>query len=83
MRIKYKKQSIKYLSKLDKPTMHRIKNAISHLAHEPPEGDIRPLQGQKNIYRAKIGDFRIVFEIDADSGIIYIQKIAPRGDVYK
>lgn len=70
MEIEYSKQSLKYLSKMDKPTMHRVKNAILHLSHEPPEGDIKPLKGQENIYRARIGDYRIVFEIDADNSII-------------
>lgn len=63
--------------------MHRVKNAILHLSYEPPEGDIKPIKGQENIYRARIGDYRILFEIDADNGIIMIRKIGPRGDVYK
>jgi len=83
VRINYTKQALKYLSKLDRPTIQRIKNAIVQLSHEPPEGDIKPLKGQENIYRARMGDYRILFEIDADTGMIMIRKIAPRGEAYK
>lgn len=83
MQIKYAKQALKYLSKLDKITIQRIKNAILQLSNEPPEGDIKPLKGEENIYRSRIGDYRILFEIDADNDIIMIKKIAPRGDAYK
>ncbi len=83
MQIDYTKQALKYLSRLDKPTIQRIKNAILQLSLEPPEGDIKPLKGQDNIYRARMGDYRIIFQIDVDNGIILISKIAPRGDAYK
>jgi len=83
MQIDYNKQALKYLSKLDKPTLQRIKNAIQQLSHDPPKGDIKPLKGQENIYRARIGGYRILFEIDADNGIVMVRKIASRGEVYK
>jgi len=83
MQINYTKQALKYLAKLDKPTIQRLKNAIYQLSYEPPEGDIKPIKGQENIYRARVGDYRILFEIDSDSGVIMIRKIAPRGEIYK
>ena len=83
MRINYNKQALKYLAKLDRPTRQRLKDDILHLADEPPEGDIRPMSGQENLYRLRIGGFRIIFEIDVDNNIIEIRKISPRGDAYK
>jgi hypothetical protein len=33
--------------------------------------------------RARVGDVRIVFWIDKDKNIIYVDHIGPRGDIYK
>ena len=83
MKISYSKQALKYISKLDRQSTQRIKNALEQLSKEPPQGDIKPLKGLKNTYRARIGDYRIVFEIDSDRNELILARIGPRGDVYK
>lgn len=76
MDIKYSKQSLKFLSKQDKPTRIRIVNAINNL----PNGDVKKLQNHEN-YRLRVGTFRIIF--DYDGNIVWIEKIDNRGQVYK
>ena len=39
------------------------------------------LQGEKDIYRLRVGKYRVLFTIVGDT--ILIVKIGPRGDVYK
>ena len=76
---------------MDKPTKSRIKEAIEGI----PKGDIKVLQGSENSYRLRVGDWRILFsyfeterkdettgEIITEKAIL-IEKIAPRGEVYK
>jgi mRNA interferase RelE/StbE len=45
-----------------------------------PKGDVKRLQGRPE-YRLRIGDWRVIFEMDATT--ITITLIASRGDVYK
>ncbi len=45
MKIKYSKDSLKFLSKLDKKSVDRIRSAIYGLTKIPPEGDIKPMKG--------------------------------------
>ncbi len=78
MNIEYSKQSIKAINGMDKPTKQRIKSAIEGV----PDGDIRPLKGSKGSFRLRVGDWRILFSYPA-SGVVLIEKIAPRGEVYK
>ena len=45
MKIKYSKDAIKFLSKLDQKSITRIRSAVEGLTKSPPVGDIKPLQG--------------------------------------
>ena len=75
----YEKRCLKYLKRLDKNTQLRILKAINIL----PIGDVKSLQGKRDEYRLRVGDYRIIFTKDDEKMIIYIIEIAPRGEVYK
>ncbi|MDR2183706.1 MAG: type II toxin-antitoxin system RelE/ParE family toxin [Clostridiales bacterium] len=53
----YSKKAEKFLAKLDKKTARRLIAGIDKL----PNGDVVKLRGLKDIYRLRIGDFRIKF----------------------
>jgi len=80
MRVELNKEARKQFLKLNEPHKSRIASALDKLESEPPEGDIRKLQG-RNGYRVVVGDYRILFDIEKDR--IDIFKIAPRGQAYK
>ena len=78
MDIVFSKAAVKALSGMDRPTKQRIKTGISGL----PDGDVKPLKGSTGLYRLRIGGYRIVFSYP-DSKTILVERIAPRGGVYK
>lgn len=78
MEIRYSKAAGKAIGEMDRPAKQRIKTAIEKL----PDGDVKPLRGSKGTYRLRVGDCRILFSYPADDTIL-IEKIGPRGDVYK
>ena len=78
MDIQYSRKSVKAINGVDKPTKERIKQAIDGL----PAGDVKALQGSPGSYRLRVGDWRIIFSYPDDNTIL-IEKIAPRGQVYK
>lgn len=77
MRIEYNMEAIKHISKMDKPTKQRLKNAIEKL----PAGDVKKLQGYLVDYRLRVGDLRVIFSVEDD--IITVKDVLPRGQVYK
>lgn len=79
----YHKSVVKFIAKLDKTSQERIAAGLIGLLNVPPEGDIKTLKGYSGLYRLRIGNYRIVFEIDHDEQIVYIQAIGNRGDIYK
>ncbi len=40
------------------------------------------LQGRENIYRARVGDYRIPYEVLSNEGLVLIEKIDFRSTVY-
>ena len=75
----YSKQAVKTINHMDKTVKQRIKAAIEKL----PDGDVKQLQGQEvTTYRLRVGGWRVLYSLVED-GIILIEKIAPRGEVYK
>jgi len=86
LQIKYSRDAIKFLDKQPKKTVERIREAISKLTIEPPEGDIILLQGYSDgRKRLRIGTCRIIFNKIAEDeiDIIFIIDIGNRGDIYK
>lgn len=86
MVIKYSKDSLKFLSKLDKKSVNRIRAAIEDLTLNPPKGDIKVMQGYTdNRKRLRDGTWRIIFKygVEGEIEILFIIDIGNRGDVYK
>ena len=78
MHVEYAKAAIKVINGMDRPTKQRIRAAIEKL----PEGDIKLLRGSQGSFRLRVGGWRILFSYKADD-IILIEKVGPRGEVYK
>lgn len=67
MQIKYSRDALKFLAKLEPKAVNRIRTAIQGLAKSPPEGDIRPLQGYSDgRKRLRVGGWRVIYRCDRD-----------------
>ncbi|MCL2500881.1 MAG: type II toxin-antitoxin system RelE/ParE family toxin [Defluviitaleaceae bacterium] len=74
----YSKQATKYINALDAGTQQRIRTAINKL----PNGDTKLIKGRGiATYRLRVGDWRVLYSFEGNN--ILIEKIAPRGDIYK
>ncbi|MBR3767725.1 MAG: type II toxin-antitoxin system RelE/ParE family toxin [Clostridia bacterium] len=86
MIIKYSKDSLKFLARLDKRSVARIREAINGLTLSPPVGDIKLMQGYTdNRKRLRVGSWRVIYRYGFDNEIevLFIIDIGNRGDVYK
>lgn len=78
MKIEYSKRAVKSINSMDRQTKQRIKTAIEKLTM----GDIKTLKGSQNSYRLRVGNWRIIFSYPSND-MVLIEKIEPRGGVYK
>lgn len=69
------------LTGLHEPMVSRINRAMERLADWPIVSGAKPLRGGlKGHFRIRVGDWRIIFIVAADS--IVVVRIANRRDVY-
>ncbi|UCD03483.1 MAG: type II toxin-antitoxin system RelE/ParE family toxin [Candidatus Woesearchaeota archaeon] len=70
----------KFTDKLDKEIKERIKNKISELK-EFPENRGKPLK-YSNFWSLRVGDYRVIYEIDKSNNKVIILFIGHRKNVY-
>jgi mRNA interferase RelE/StbE len=73
------KKAEKFIKKQNRDTQKRIIKAIIEL----PEGDVKKLKGMDEIYRLRVGDFRVLFEKNDKELMIIIVEIGNRGQIYQ
>ena len=86
IKIRSSKDALKFLSKLDKKSVGRIRDAIMGLTYNPPVGDIKTMQGYSDgRKRLRVGSWRIIYrhENEETVEIIFVIDIGNRGDIYK
>lgn len=82
MKISFSKSAEKEILSLDRTLSQRIFKKINLLAKNPfGKGSIK-LGGGKG-YRIRVGDYRVVYMIDANKKEVVIIKIRHRREVYK
>lgn len=83
--IEFSRKAAKYYQKADTIIAKRLNLAFSKLAEDPfQQYNIKRLSGElKGSYRLRLGDMRIIYSVDEEKNIVYIENIGFRGDVYK
>ena len=61
----------------------RLRPRIDALAEDPRPPGCKKLQGQENLWRIRIGDYRVVYRIQETRLIILVLIIGHRKDVYR
>ena len=72
----------KQIAKLDKKILPVVKEAIAGLAIDPRPFGYKKLKGEE-AYRIRIGDYRIIYEIEDDKIIVTVVSVGHRKNIYK
>ena len=76
---------VKFYRKADNALKERLADAMDVIARNPRlDGHIKKLKGDlKHMHRFRMGDMRILYEIDDDQEIVWIKTVEWRGSAYK
>ena len=71
------------IAKIEKKTRLRVIGAIELLALDPRPPGVKMLRGgEQGRWRARVGDYRIVYTIEDDRLIVLVLRVAHRREVY-
>jgi mRNA interferase RelE/StbE len=73
----------KDLAALPRPLHARVVARIEQLQDDPLSQQSVKLQGAERLYRLRVGDYRIVYELDREAMVITIHYIRHRREVYR
>ncbi|HUT76204.1 MAG TPA: type II toxin-antitoxin system RelE/ParE family toxin [Polyangia bacterium] len=71
------------LRKLPLETARRVARSLARLEADPrPPGAVK-LAGEDDLYRIRVGDFRVVYQVRDKVLVVLVLKIGHRRDVYR
>jgi mRNA interferase RelE/StbE len=79
--VEFERRAQKDLERLDPQVKQRVLSAIGRLADDPGSADLRRLTGRAQS-RLRVGDWRVIIELDIISRTIIVERILPRGRAY-
>lgn len=80
--VQYEKRVLKELSRLPATAVRQILTKINSLSADPYQNGIKKLKGFENVFRARVGNYRILYEVNAGKLLIMIVAVGDRKDVY-
>jgi mRNA interferase RelE/StbE len=81
--IRYNRGVDRDIARLPRPVMLRVDTAIMALADDPRPPKCVKLTGYSTLYRVRIGDWRVVYDVDDARQIVEVQIVAHRREVYR
>ena len=82
-KIKWKKSAYKELRNIHEKYIPKIIDTVEKLSVNPFSSDVKKLSGSEKTYRIRVGDYRIIYEIEQQKLTIQIIRVRHRKDVYK
>jgi mRNA interferase RelE/StbE len=71
------------LSRLDRPMQRRVATAIDRLAREPRPAGSTKLRGSDDIWRVRVGKYRVLYQVADAVLLILVIRIGHRAEVYR
>lgn len=81
--IQFRRSVRKDFKHLPPKTAERIWSKIEGLEENPRPPGAASLEGDRPLWRIRIGDYRLVYEIDDKARVVMIHYVRHRKDVYR
>lgn len=81
--IEFTSVASKALRKLPRNIRELVNSKIQELARDPfGAANVKALVGQPG-YRLRVGDWRVIYDVDSGRVVVRVLKVGPRGGVYE
>ena len=81
--IEFSRQADRQFRNLPSQIQQRLKSRIDSLAATPRPYGSEKLSGADQLYRIRVGDYRIVYSVEDDRLLVLVVKVGHRREVYR
>lgn len=81
-RLLYADSARKDLRRLDPPVRTRIVKALERMTELGPGSELVKLKGRSGS-RLRVGDWRVLVDLDLENRLIRVERVLPRGRAYE
>jgi len=71
------------MRRIDRSQQERIRAAIRALETEPRPHGCQKMTGSEDLYRIRVGDYRVIYQIQEEQLVILIVRIRHRREAYR
>jgi mRNA interferase RelE/StbE len=71
------------LRKLDRSIQERVVRRLEKLEKDPRPPGVEKLEGDESTYRIRMGEYRIVYEIQDKVLVVLVLKVGHRREIYR
>jgi mRNA interferase RelE/StbE len=82
-RIEFKPSAVRQFSRLPESIQTRLARRVESLAQNPRPRGVKKLSGGDNLYRIRVGEYRVIYQIQDDVLLVLVVKIGARREVYR
>jgi mRNA interferase RelE/StbE len=82
-RVDWKSSAERELAKIHPQQISRIIQAVDSLADDPLPAGCRKLHGAEQIYRIRVGDYRVIYHFDTKKQLLTIYHVRHRKEAYR
>lgn len=81
--IEFSRRAEREFKGLPKGVQLRLVPKIDSLADDPRPRGVKKLEGEEELYRIRVGDYRVIYQVQDKALIVLVIKIADRKEVYR
>ncbi len=77
--LKIREKVLKDIVKFPQKDLNKIEDVLeSEIIQNPYRGDIQKMKGEENVWRRRIGAYRIFYEVVAQEKVVYVFRVERR-----
>jgi len=81
--VQFLRSAAREFSSLPKDRQQQLASRIDGLKQDLFPSGVKKLEGEDRLYRLRVGDYRVLFDVDNNQKVVTITKVALRRDAYR
>jgi len=82
-KIEFSRKAERQFKALTNQIQKRLKPKIDALAQKPRPRGVKKLEGEDELYRVRVGDYRVIYQVRDNVLIVLVVSLGDRKEIYK